>query len=142
MDPFELDLGALSGAPARLRQFAAALPDALDASLHRWGQQTRAGLKSTPYPRRRRGQRTVRTGQLANRWRIERAGRGVIAIVNRAAGRSGFYAGYVIGPPEQQAYMHEGRWWQADQEVIDVHLARLFAQLDDDIDRAWTRQGL
>jgi len=89
---------------ARLRSASAKAPGVMDEVSYRFAQNVRAKLKSTPYPPKRPGQRTVRTGRLANSWRAERLGKGRALIANSAG-----YSGYVVG--KKQAYMHVGRWW-------------------------------
>lgn len=94
----------------RFRTAAAKTPERLDAGIQKWAQSIRAKLKSTPYPAKRLNQRYVRTGNLANRWAVEKVKKAAYNIVNRVA-----YSGYVVG--EEQAWMHEGRWWKAKEEM-------------------------
>lgn len=121
------------------RQHAESLPQLADEVQYEWGQETRAFLKSRGYPASRSSEGVkpyVRSGLLANKWTARREGRGIVSILNQAASKRGFYPGYVIGDDEDQAWMHEGRWWQASEEIesrtpgLD---AKLTERLDQDL---------
>lgn len=125
-----------------LRDVARAIPSLIDRILYRWGQESRAGLKSTPYPPRR-ATRYVRTGQLANRWKAELLAPGVLAIVNRAQARGRRYASYVIGDEQgRQAYMHTGIWWTGRGQIEQVHWPRIDEIADEETERVLRRAGL
>lgn len=91
-----------------------------------WAQKVRAKLKSKPYPPKRMGQKYIRTGQLANRWKVAYAGKNSVSIVNEAEQRGRKYATYVVGDSKGsgQAWMHKGRWWLA-RPVIDDEIPEL-----------------
>jgi hypothetical protein len=94
--------------------------------VYRWGQDTRAKLKGTPYPPPRPGQKYKRTGRLANSWAVRSAGKNTIQIVNNAATRGRPYARYVVGDGggKGQAWMHAGRWWLG-RDVISEEMPAL-----------------
>ncbi len=115
----------------RLRRLASESPRVADKVLYKWGQETRATLKSTPYPSKRPGQKYKRTGRLANSWKVERGKPGQVAIVNSAKGPRGqLYPTYVVGDAkgDKQAWMHSKRWWKA-RDVMDKEAKRLPAAL-------------
>lgn len=97
-----------------LRRLAADAPEIIDEDIREWSQDVRRSLKATKYPPRRPGQTYIRTGRLANSFAVDREGRGRYSLVNRAP-----YALYVIGDSrgQNQAWMHEGRWWTMRQEI-------------------------
>src|SRR5687767_8394602 len=96
-----------------LRAFTFKLPKAASEETEAWAKETRAELKSMPYPAAPAASRYKRTGQLANRWAVERRGENAFAIVNRAQVRGRHYAGYVVGDMDsKQAKVHQGRWWR------------------------------
>lgn len=109
----------------KLRTAAAKLPDRTEKVVGAWARQTRAFLKSTPYPAKRPGQSYVRTGTLANSWRARRVKDGVWNIENSAE-----YSGFVVG--ENQAWMHEGRWWKA-RDKMQERIPLLTKQLTDEL---------
>lgn len=97
-----------------LRRLAADTPELIDSDIRDWSQDTRKALKGTKYPAKRPGQTYVRTGRLANSFAVNREGKASYAIQNRAS-----YAVYVIGDArgQNQAWMHEGRWWTMREEI-------------------------
>ena len=97
-----------------LRRLAADTPDIIDDPIREWSQDTRKRLKATKYPPKRPGQTYVRTGRLANSFAVEKQSEARYTIVNRAP-----YSIYVIGDSrgQNQAWMHEGRWWTMRGEV-------------------------
>jgi hypothetical protein len=118
------------------REHAANLPALADEVLYEWAQETRAFLKGRGYPSAPGGSKYVRTGLLANKWAAQREGRGIVRILNEAATKNR-YAGYVIGDSEDQARMHEGRWWQATEEIASRYPAldqKMDARLGKDLD--------
>lgn len=134
---FEITIRGSDAVRNELRGAVAKLgPKAQDVT-YRWAQDTRATLKSTPYPPKRPGQRYVRTGRLASSWAATRAGKGAI-ITNSASGKSGVYAGYVVGDNrgEKQAWMHRGRWWTA-RSIIDRERPKLKAALMAEVERTF-----
>lgn len=111
----------------RLRRLAADSPKVADKVLYKWGQETRRVLKSTPYPPRRPAQKYVRTGRLANSWKVIRGKPGQVSIVNEARSPRGqVYPSYVVGDAKGkgQAWMHKSRWWVA-RPAIDKEARRL-----------------
>jgi len=73
----------------------------------------RGRLKAEPYPPKRPNQTYVRTGNLATRWAVEKQAATRFTLVNRAN-----YSGYVVGLPDEQAWMHQGRWWSAAKILV------------------------
>lgn len=103
----------------KLRGLISNMPDIVDGDVADWSRDMARLLKGTPYPSKRPGQNYVRTGQLANRWRVSRQKSASYNILNDARGRRGrLYAGYVVGSGGDQAWMHAGRWWIA-RDVIN-----------------------
>jgi len=103
----------------KLRYMISSMPDIVDVEVADWSRDMAKLLKGTPYPSKRPGQNYVRTGQLANRWRVSRQKSASYNILNDARGRRGrLYAGYVVGSGGDQAWMHTGRWWIA-RDVIN-----------------------
>ena len=115
-DGIEVDDRELRAWSKRLDALARKFPRIADEEMGKWARGMRATLKSTPYPPKRRGQKYVRTGQLANRWAV-RGSNNRWAIVNRRAGSQ-----YVVG--DKQAWMHRNRWWKA-ANVIRRGLGKL-----------------
>lgn len=113
-----------------LREAASVADGRLTDVTYGWAQVVRARLKSTPYPARRPRQRYVRTGLLANSWRAERQGAGVL-IANSAP-----YHGYVVGDAggRGQAWMHRGRWWLG-RDVVEEARPALREALVREMDR-------
>lgn len=109
----------------KLRGLASELTDILDPGMRSFAQDLRLVLKTEPYPPPRPAQTYVRTGQLANRWRVVSRGPSHYEIVNEASGRSGYYADYVVG---YQAWMHRSRWYKAE-DVAAREMPRLTEQL-------------
>ena len=112
-----------------LRTLAALNRTILQPGLRAWAQAVRKKLKGKPYPPQRPGQTYIRTGNLASRWAAEPIGAGAVAIVNRAD-----YAGWVVG--DEQAGVHQGRWWQA-RPIIEEDIPNLTRQLSEDIEKVW-----
>jgi hypothetical protein len=118
-----------------LRRLAADNPEIGDEPIREFAQEERAALKSESYPPKRPGQRYIRTGQLANRWRVIHEDKGRYQIVNQARGRQGqYYAGYVVGI--RQAWMHVKRWWQA-HKIIKKAMPRLTEKLTAAYKKIW-----
>ena len=100
-----------------------------------WARETRRVLKGTPYPPRLPFQRYVRTGRLANSWRVVGSGKNGASIQNNATGPAGqVYPVYVIGDAQgkSQAGIHKNRWWIA-RNVIEGQVPKLNTALLDDI---------
>src|SRR5574341_796765 len=122
---------------AALRKAAIKMPRTIDRGIGAFAQETRAFIKSYPYPPQRhypaqftdRSRRYFfwalrngvisvpyrRTGRLANSNAAQHLGLMVWALTNSAE-----YAGLVIGP--KQATQHAGWWWKHEQ----VALTRLY----------------
>lgn len=96
----------------KLRGLASNLAGIIDPGMRDFAQYLRRTLKAEPYPPPPPGSTYVRTGQLANRWKVVFQALAQYLIINEASGQSGFYADYVIG---YQAWMHVGRWWRAEE---------------------------
>lgn len=113
--------------------------EVVDPVLGEWTKDMRYALKAEPYPPKRPGQTYVRTGQLANRWRAEQVKPGVWRINNAAVGKNGReYAQFVVG--EQQAWMHQGRWWLA-REIVEGYAGDLTERLADKLVEYWEQHG-
>ncbi len=75
-----------------------------------------------PYPPAPPNSTYIRTGTLGRSIseRVQDTEDGIVGLigtnVTRQSSSSG-YAEYVIGGPAEQAWMHEGRWWQLPDEV-------------------------
>jgi len=119
-----------------LRRIAADNQEIGDEPVRAFSQEMRGVLKSEPYPPKRPGQRSVRTGRLANSWKVE--GQGPPAryrIINTARSKKGkFYAGWVVGI--KQAWMHKGRWWKA-VAVVKKHSHKLSEKLNSIYKELW-----
>ncbi len=126
---FSVEIKGINRVANALRKLAALDKTILDPVLKRWAQGVRQKLKGTSYPAKRPGQTYVRTGNLANKWAVDQMSTGVWAIANRAD-----YAEYVIG--EEQAWFHEGRWWQA-KDIIEGEIPQLTEDLSNEIERVW-----
>ena len=128
---FELTIIGQNAVTNRLRTAAAKAPGAVGDATYRWAQDVRGKLKSTPYPPKRPGQRYVRTGRLANSWRVERASLGRVLITNSAQ-----YSGWVVGggPHNRQARVHVGRWWKGEN-VVRESLPNLTRTIVNEMDR-------
>jgi hypothetical protein len=116
--PFTLDVIGLD----RRLGSVVALRGNLYPSLHRtvygWAQDTRAALKSEPYPPRPPNSTYRRTGQLANRWAVVPKGPDQIMIRNAAYRRGTYYSVYVVGDAEGRGQAgHMRHWWLARNVV-------------------------
>lgn len=124
---FSLEIRGYNRVANNLRRLASDLESELDEPMYRWAQDTRAALKSTPYPPKRPNQRYIRTGRFASSWRVDKTGDSRYQINNYAAAPGGGrYAGYVAGDGlgQNQAWMHQGRWWIA-RDVIEGRMDNL-----------------
>ena len=94
-----------------------------------WVKRQRDRLQQKPYPPERPGQRYVRTFQLRDSWRQERQAESRWLITDLMS-----YSSYVVQRGEQ-AWMHEGRWWTAEETIEDdfpnlnMALAKRYEQL-------------
>ena len=126
-----------------LRAIMAAHPQDVDNVMMQWAEDTRMFLKRTRYPSKPANSRYTRTGRLASSWRKDRVKPGVWAITNDARGPRGqFYARYVVGEKngpknQRQAWMHKGRWWNADEVMEQVHIPELRLFLEDMYVKMW-----
>lgn len=93
------------------RRAASKSPQTIDRIMSAHMQTWRRDLKAEPYPPKRTGQKYLRTGRLANSWRVQKRGLARYNIANTAK-----YSIYVVDK-ENQAWMHENRWWTA-QEIL------------------------
>lgn len=101
----------------------------LDKEIGGWTKRQRARLKAFS-PARRGDYR--RTGKTQSSWSARRRSMGVWLLINSAP-----WAAYVYGPRlgrkgERQAWMHRGRWPNADEFVAD-DVDRLLKAIDDPI---------
>lgn len=111
MTDFFVELRGYNRVRNGLRWLAVQAPREVDQEVGRFARGLRDTLKGTAYPPERPGQTYVRTGRLANSWSAVRAAEGRWLIRNSAP-----YSGYVVGR-EQQAWMHRGRWWIAENVI-------------------------
>jgi len=126
----------------KLRMLASEHPEIYEESLTRWAGTMRGKLKSRPYPAQRPGQKYIRTGQLANRWRVERDGPGKVSITNAAQSKGRYYGPYVVGDGagKEQAWMHKDRWWLA-ADVVKEDTAALTQQMARELTNYWGSAG-
>ena len=99
-----------------------------------WAQDTRKFLKGKPYPPKLPFQRYVRTGRLANSWKVAKSSKNAVEILNTAHVKGNKYAVYVVGDTQgkRQAGIHKGRWWLA-RPTIEERIPDLKAALLEDI---------
>jgi hypothetical protein len=126
----------------KLRLLAAEHPEVYEDTLTRWAGTMRSKLKSRPYPPPRAGQKYVRTGRLANSWRVEKVGPGRVTIANSAQSKGRYYGPYVVGDGagKEQAWMHEDRWWLA-ADVVKEDTAELTQQMARELTSFWNGIG-
>lgn len=122
-----------------LRRKVIESPEIAGKVIWQWALDTRQVLKQTPYPPKRPNQRYVRTGRLANSWRVVKQGTAQYQITNSAQAKGRLYAGYVVGPPDgppgrRQAWMHKGRWWIA-QDIVVQETPKLTKALTEELTR-------
>jgi len=139
---FELTVIGQNAVQNALRTTAAQAPKRMGDITYRWAQGVRATLKSTPYPPKRPAQKYIRTGQLANRWAVERRSQSLIVIVNRANRKGREYARFVVGDSqgEGQAWFHRGRWWTGRGVVQDAR-PELRAEINKELSRMLKARG-
>lgn len=123
-----------------LRRLAAINSEILQPAMKDWGQNVRRKLKKTAYPPKRPNQKYIRTGRLANSWRVG-ANQYGIEIQNKASYKGKFYANYVVGPEygpigQRQAWMHKGRWWHAE-DIVNEEMPGLTKMLTRKIEDTW-----
>ena len=99
-----------------------------DKELGRWADDERKILAKMPYPPTRPNQRYVRTYKLKHGYRVQKPRKMVRVITNVASSSRGEYGGYVVG--QQQAYMHQGRWYIAF-DIVEADLPALADKLGD-----------
>lgn len=122
-----------------LRALASANRTIIDPVMREFAKTQRARLKARPYPAPPVGSTYIRTGRLANSFRVETRGQGEYAVTNSAP-----YASYVVGPTDKkgtdggQAWMHRGRWWTM-VEVVKEDLPKLRRDIEQAIKDLWTR---
>lgn len=126
---FSLELRGIQRVSNALRKLAALDKTILDPVGWQWAQGVRKKLKGMGAPAKRPGQAYVRTGNLANKWAVDKQGVGVWAITNRTD-----YGGFVVG--DEQVWFHKNRWWQA-RPVIEAEIPQLTKDLSDEIERVW-----
>ncbi len=128
----------------RLRSLASDMDsEIVDPVMEDWTKDMRYHLKDMPYPAKRPGQKYIRTGQLANRWRTQHMGPGVWDIINDATGEHGQkYAVFVVGDNKGggQAWFHRGRWWKAF-DVIGGFVPDLTRRLTKKLNDYWEQNG-
>ena len=136
---FSMEIRGYNRVENHLRRLASDMEKELDPAMYAWAQDTRARLKSTPYPPKRQNQRYIRTGRFASSWRVDKTQDSRYQINNFARGpRGGFYAGYVAGDGQgqNQAWMHQGRWWIA-RDVIEGRMDNLRTRMIQRLVQVW-----
>lgn len=118
----------------QLRTLAAADPDITEPVIAKHAKSERRRLKSTPYPAKLPGQKYIRTGNLANRFRAERQKAGVWRVTNSAS-----YAVWVIKRGMQNRQYHRGRWWTME-DVLEDGMPDLTRDLSRELEREMDRQ--
>lgn len=118
----------------KLRKLASLNSQIVDPEMKAWAQDTRATLKGTKYPPKRPLQTYIRTGRLANSWKVTKTKPGVFNIENQASFKGRAYAKYVVG--DDQAWMHKGRWWKA-RDIIAQETSKLVSRLTKAIRQIW-----
>jgi len=144
MPALSLEIKGYNRVANNLRRLASDLEKELDAPIDAFAKYARQKLRSTPYPPKRPMQKYVRTGRLANSWRVRKLKDSQYSIDNNAAGPRGqLYATYVVGGPQgndvsafSQAWMHRGRWWLS-RDVLQDEAPRLTAVLTAEIKAIW-----
>ena len=110
-----------------LRGLVVAHAQIIDPEVRAFAQDTRKVLKSTPYAPRPAESKYRRTGEVANKFAVDKKGTARYEIVNRSD-----HASYPIGDP--QAYMHKpgfkGRvgWWKM-VDIITKELPKLRSRI-------------
>ena len=119
---FSLEVSGVNRVANKFRAAAANTPTLTDGIIYRWSQEQRARLKREPYPSRLGHFKHVRTGNLSNRFKIERVRVGMVRIENTAP-----YAQYVIGD-KQRNHPSFKRWWLA-KDIINEEVPALVDEL-------------
>lgn len=100
-----------------------------DKALGEFADDRRDALEKEPYPPPVPNQRYIRTYRLKYGYYVQKPRKMVRVISNRAASQGGLYGGYVVG--QQQAYMHQGRWYQA-LDIVEQGLPDLADKVGDE----------
>ncbi len=131
-----------------LRATIAAHPKDVDDMMYKWAQETRAHLKSKPYPPVPANSRYKRTGRLASGWAASRVKPGQVAITNNAKSPKGrFYARYVVGKGlgdkgfDQTAVHKRNGWWLARDVVQKERIPILTKRLGEMYEDLWAKNG-
>lgn len=133
MATVEIDIRGINRISNNLRTLAALDKTVLDPEMQAWAQSVRGLLKSKPYPPAPATSKYRRTGRLANSWLAAKHGTGVGGIKNSAP-----YSGFVVG--NNQAFMHQGRWWQA-RPTIEGETPKLTKALAAKVEKVWQSGG-
>lgn len=124
---FSINANGSTRVANRYRTAASKAPQTIDKIMGAHMQTWRKDLKAEPYAPKRTGQKYIRTGNLANSWRVHKRGLARYSIVNSAS-----YSMYVVDK-KKQAWMHEKRWWTA-QDILGQRARR--KSLTKDLTRA------
>ena len=158
MTNFTFDIEGMDELHEKLLQLSRHMPEVSARGVLKWAKATRAILKSTPYPARntkkmkwqsdkqrrfvmaaiRRGQIKVpyvRSGNLANRWKVIRTPTG--AIIANSADYSVYVVGDAVGYG-QNRHFHRGRWWKG-RTVIDKEAEKLPDYVAKEIIKEWQK---
>ncbi len=160
MTNFTFDVEGMEELHEKLLQLSRHMPDVAARGVFKWAKATRAVMKSKPYPekntkrwgnkwqseRQRRYVMAairsgrikvpyVRTGNLANRWKVIKTPTG--AILTNSAG----YAAYVVGDAlgmQQHRLFHRKRWYVARTE-IDKEAEKMADYVAKEIIKEWQK---
>ena len=138
---FRIDFNSATRVANKLRKTARNTPRLTDATTRKHAQVMRSKLKSKPYVARMTNQKYQRTGNLANRWRVDKLRQGRYNVGNSAP-----YALRVVGvvtgvKNTGKAWMHQAayrtprgssQWWDA-VDVVRPYNKDLTRKLTADI---------
>jgi len=127
MADFGIEVQGARQLQEKFNKYIRTSPGTFDKTTGRWAKQTAGQLGRQSYPARRAGQTYVRTKRLKRGYRAKRIQSSVWQIFNLVR-----YAGFVVG--QFQAWMHKGRWWQA-QDKVNKRQPKLIKALRKDIQR-------
>lgn len=141
---FDMELTGFQRVGNSLRALASDMDEEIvDPIMEDWSKDMRYMLKGKAYPTKRPGQKSIRTGRLANEWAARRVKAGVWEISNDARNSSGrMYSVYVVGNNQGsgQVWFHRGRWWVA-YDVIRGYVPDLTRRLTRALTDWWEQHG-
>jgi len=128
--PIKTQIKGVNRVRNSFRKFVSLNARQLDPTMKSWAQDVRAILKGTSYPPVPSGSKYVRTGRLANSWKVTKSKPGHYALENSAP-----YSGYVVGDDGeggQTAVHKQNGWWQSTP-IIQKEIPKLTAALSREI---------